>query len=222
MRVNSRVFPSDLTLPSFVLQSLLIDGYISQTFQSRAAEQYFLSLLKTTSIPSYLTSSYTGREGYFFFIYSAPPHIPTPLPDPPSRWLLDRGIVDGGTVVPQTMWPQTVIARRRNVDRAELQMPIFFENKDGGLGLSLGASVNGQRHVLRDAHDPAPLGQKTTLHIRILVSVHPSQLGCGSLAEFDISGLVIKILSDRSQLVTRRASAIPSPWLGSSDRSGGL
>ena len=60
-------------------------------------------------------------------------------------------------------------------------MPVFFEDKDGGLGLSLGTSIDGQRHVLRDAHDPAPLGQTTTTHIRIVVSVR-SILGlCGQL-----------------------------------------
>ncbi|KAI9433289.1 hypothetical protein H4582DRAFT_1988160 [Lactarius indigo] len=149
-------------------QSLLVDGYISQTFRSRAAEQYFLNLLKSTCIPPHVALSFAGREGYFFF-YLVPPQIPTQLPDPPSRLLLDRGIVDKGTVVPQTMWSaRSPVNRRQNVERAMLQMPVFFEGKDGRLGLSLEASIDGQGHVLRDANDPAPLGQKTTLHIRIV------------------------------------------------------
>jgi hypothetical protein len=53
MRANSCVspLPTDLLSCFLVLQALLIDGYISQTFQSRAAEQYFLNLLKSSSIP---------------------------------------------------------------------------------------------------------------------------------------------------------------------------
>ncbi|KAI9455810.1 hypothetical protein BJY52DRAFT_1121620 [Lactarius psammicola] len=166
------VCPFDLTyffLAFFVLQSLLIDGYVSQTFRSQVAEQYFLNLLKSTSIPPYATLSYTEREGYFFFVHSVPPHIPALFPDTPGRWLLDRGIVDRGTVVPQTMWsPDSAINRRQNVEKAKLQMPVFFEDKDGGLGLSLGALIDGPFHVLRDANDYAPLGQKTTLHFRIV------------------------------------------------------
>ncbi|KAH8989637.1 hypothetical protein EDB86DRAFT_2831513 [Lactarius hatsudake] len=149
-------------------QTLLIDGYLSQTFQSREAEKYFLNLLKRTSIPSHATLSYTGMKDYFC-VHSVPPHIPTRFPNPPSPWLLDRGIVNRGTVVPQTMWsPRTATDRRQHVEEAKLQMPIFFEAKDERLGLSLGASIGGKRHVLRDADVPAPLGQKTTTHIRIV------------------------------------------------------
>ncbi|KAH9011529.1 hypothetical protein EDB83DRAFT_371902 [Lactarius deliciosus] len=152
-----------------VTQSLLIDGYISQTFRSRAAEQYILELLKSTSIPPHETLPYSGKEGHFFFVYSVPPHIPARFPNPPGHWLLDRGIVDMGTVVPQTMWsPRSPINRRQNVERAMLQMPVFFEDKDGGLGLSLEASIDARCDVLRDGNDPAPLGGKTTLHIRIV------------------------------------------------------
>ncbi|KAN0131208.1 hypothetical protein V8E53_010912 [Lactarius tabidus] len=134
-------------------QALLIDGYISQTFQSRAAEQYFLNLLKSSSIPPHTTLSYTSKGGYFFFVHSVPPHIPAPFPNSPRRWLLDRGIMDGGTV---------------HVEMGELQMPVFFEDRDGELGFSIEASVDGQYHGLRHANDLAPLGQKTTTHIRII------------------------------------------------------
>ncbi|KAN0131232.1 hypothetical protein V8E53_010936 [Lactarius tabidus] len=149
-------------------QTLLVDGYISQTFRSRAAEQYFLNLLKIAAIPPHATLPITWREGYFFFVHSVPTHVPRSL-NPPGRWVLDRCIVDGGTVVPQTMWsPDSPVARRQNIEKALLQMPIFFEDKDGLLGLSLEASIDGGCHVLRDANDPAPLGPRTTTHIRIL------------------------------------------------------
>ena len=159
-------------LTFFVSQTLLIDGYISQTFRSRVAEQYFLNLLKSTSIPPHSTLSNTGREEYFFFVHSVPSHIHAPYPNLPDRWLLDRGIIDRGTVVPQTMWsPRSAINIQQHVERAKLQMPVFFEDKDGGLGLSLGEFTGGQCRVLQDANDPAPLGQKTTTHIRIVVSM---------------------------------------------------
>ena len=182
------VCSSDLTyffLASFVLQTLLVDGYISQTFLSQAAEQYFQNLLKSASIPPYATLSYTGKGDYFFFVHSVPPHISARFPNPPVRWLLDRGIVDKGTVVPQTMWsPRSAGDIRQHVARAKLQMPVFFEDKDGGLGLSLGASIDGQCHVLRDANYPAPLGQKTTTHIRIVVSM--ASVGLWTLADFEL------------------------------------
>ena len=50
-------------------------------------------------------------------------------------------------------------------------MPVFFEHKDRALGFSLGESIEGQRNILRHANGPAPLGQKTTTHIRIIVSM---------------------------------------------------
>lgn len=157
----------------YVLQTLLIDGYISQTFQSQAAEQYFLDLLKSTSIPPYATLYNVEREDYRFFVDSVPPHISALFPNPSNRWLLDRGIVDRGTVVPQKMWsPLSSIDIRRHIETAELQIPVFFEDKDGSVGISLGACLDGQCHVLlRDPTGRAPLGQRTTTHIRIVVSM---------------------------------------------------
>ncbi|KAF8269729.1 hypothetical protein EI94DRAFT_1573197 [Lactarius quietus] len=68
------------------------------------------------------------------------------------------------------MWsPYSDIAdRRQHVEKAKLQMPIFFEDEDGALGISLGTPIHGQSHVLRNANDPAPLGHKTTIHFRIV------------------------------------------------------
>ncbi|KAI9453212.1 hypothetical protein BJY52DRAFT_1123778 [Lactarius psammicola] len=159
----------DLTILSFLdLQTLLVDGYMSRTFRSRTAEQYFLNLLKSTSIPPHATLSYAWREGYFFFIHSVPPHIPAPLSSPPSFWLLDRGIVDRGTVVPQRMWsPHSASDRRRHVEMAQLQMPVFFEGEDHRVGVSLIASADSRCHSLRDANHPVPLGQKSSTYIRI-------------------------------------------------------
>jgi len=151
------------------VQTLLVDGYISQTFRSRAAEQYFLNLLKSTFIPPHTILSYAVREGSFFFLHSVPPHIPVQRPSPPGCWLLDRGIVDRGTVVPQRMWsPHTALDKIRHVVTAQLQMPVFFEGEGRSLGISLVASTNGRSHDLRDANHPAPLGHKSSTYIRIV------------------------------------------------------
>ena len=123
------------------------------------------------------------------------------------------------------MWsPDSATERRRYVERAELQMPVFFKNCDGGLGLSLEASTDSRRCGLRDSYDPAPLGQKTTTHIRIVVSM---ALVCGHLPDsnsftINVSGPVIRCSSGKSQSVTNRARAIPSPWQASLLRSGEL
>ncbi|KAH9037703.1 hypothetical protein EDB84DRAFT_1268652, partial [Lactarius hengduanensis] len=147
---------------------LLVDGYISQTFRSRAAEEYFLNILKSTAVPSHAIMSYAGKEGYFFFLNSVPRHIPAPLSSPPGICLLDRSIVDRGTVVPQRMWsPHSALDRRRHVERARLQMPIYFEGDDRTLGISLAASTNSRCRSLREGNYLAPLGQKSSTYIRI-------------------------------------------------------
>ena len=85
--------------------------------------------------------------------------------------MLDRGFVDRGTVVPQTLWaPHTVTDKRNHVEEAVLQLPIFFQCADGRLGLPFEAAVAGRCHGLVDAQSPAPLGNKSTTHIRIAVS----------------------------------------------------
>ena len=171
---------SNLTL-FFGLQTLQVDGYISQTFRSREAEQYFLNLIKSDTVPPHVTFSYAEREGSFFFVHSGPPHIPfSSLQD---FWLLDRSIVDRGTVVPQKMWtPHSVLDRRQHVQRAHLQMPIFFEGENGRLGISLAESTHSRRLSLRDPNHPTPLGQKSSTYIRIAVSM--VMVGVCSCAKF--------------------------------------
>ncbi|KAH8983971.1 hypothetical protein EDB86DRAFT_2811101, partial [Lactarius hatsudake] len=134
---------------------LFVDGYISRTFQCRQAEQYFLDLLKSNSIPQVENVFYPGREGSFFLVGHSTY----------SR-LLDRTIAVTGTVVPQTIWsPHTITDRMQHV--TNLQMPIFFESVDGRPGLSLDAATNGRFSGLRNAQEFAPLGHMWTTHIRI-------------------------------------------------------
>lgn len=101
-----------------------------------------------------------------------PPYIPHPLSGTPGFWLLDRGIVDMGTVVPQRMWsPHSSLDKQQLVEKAHLQMPIFFEREDRRVGISLAAATHGRFYNLRDANNPAPLGHKASTYIRIAVSM---------------------------------------------------
>ena len=85
-------------------------------------------------------------------------------------WLLDYGITQTGTVVTQELWsPQNVNDFRQHVQEAELQMPIFFTQENGHLGLSLDDAMNGRCQTLRDARVHAHLGGKATTFIRINV-----------------------------------------------------
>jgi hypothetical protein len=83
-------------------------------------------------------------------------------------WLLDYSIVGTGTVIPQARWsPENVNDHRQYVAEAILQMPIFFVQQNGILGLSLDDAINGRCQTLRDARMQAQLGGRTTTHIRI-------------------------------------------------------
>jgi hypothetical protein len=85
-------------------------------------------------------------------------------------WLLDYNIARTGTVVPQELWsPQNVNDFKQYVTDAELQLPIFFTQENGHLGLSLDDAANGRCHTLRGARAHANLGGKTTTFIRIKV-----------------------------------------------------
>jgi len=99
-------------------------------------------------------------------------------------WLIDYSIASIGTVVPQSLWsPQSYNHARQYVADAPLQLPIFFilEDSDGILGISLHDAANGRCQTLRDARTRAPLGGKSTTHIRILVCTRqPRIVACDS------------------------------------------
>jgi len=148
--------------------TLLVDGYISRSFNSRAAEEYFFQLLKRNHIPACRVVSYAGIESRFFVVDSASPHVPIRAPSE-SPCVLDRSLTVMGTVVPQTMWsPVTVEDRRRLVGEAELQMPIFFEGADGKLGVPLEACAAGRCDGLINAQEFAQLGQRSIINIRVM------------------------------------------------------
>jgi len=61
-----------------------------------------------------------------------------------------------------------VTDKKHHVEEAELQLPIFFQCDDGKLGLTLEAAAAGRCHGLIGAQSFAPLGLKSTTHIRIV------------------------------------------------------
>ena len=85
-------------------------------------------------------------------------------------WLIDHSVNNAGTVVPQSLWsPMNTTGLMQYPADASLQLPIFFTQMDGQLGLSLDDAVQGNCENLRGAQMQAPLGGRTTTTIRILV-----------------------------------------------------
>ncbi len=92
-------------------------------------------------------------------------HFPHAVHAGPQPW--------SPALVTRPRWtPENVNDHRQYVAEAVLQMPIFFLQQDGGLGLSLDDAINGRCQTLRDARELAQLGGRTTTHIRIGVCSH--------------------------------------------------
>jgi len=73
-----------------------------------------------------------------------------------------------GTVVPQRRWtPAEEIEIRRHVEEATLQLPVFFVNRNGGIGFSLPDILQGHDLDLRNRDSQTTLGGRATAHIRI-------------------------------------------------------
>ena len=158
-----------------------MDGYISQTFRPNSADDYLHHLLKIEqSGPSLNQSCQTllKPDGSGVFVVRRIPHNISLAPflqdtDGHPLWLLDYSIVPTGTVIPQARWsPENVNDHRQYVAGAILQMPIYFIQQNGVLGLSLDDASKGRCQTLRNPRAQAQLGGKTTTHIRISVRSH--------------------------------------------------
>ena len=160
---------------------LLVDGYISRSFGPKDAEEYLCELLRTTQ--SDLNQSWRISESpapngssVRFVARSAADTFPvTPVMQDLNGhplWPIDYSVMDIGTVVPQSRWsPRNTASIRQYVAEAPLQLPIFFTQENGKLGLSLDDAAKGNWANLRDARMQAPLGGKYTTYIRILVCI---------------------------------------------------
>ncbi|KAI9439238.1 hypothetical protein H4582DRAFT_2075898 [Lactarius indigo] len=154
-----------------VAGDIVIDGFVARTFTREDANNYFMLLLKTPHSQRFLV--YYGiiyHQGAWYItrnvnmMQGTSPGIPfcaTPL--------LDYNIgATHGTVIPQRRWsPADEVDVRRHVEGAMLQLPIFFVNRNGGIGFGLPDILRGCDRDLHNANNFAPLGGRATTHIRI-------------------------------------------------------
>ena len=140
-----------------------MDGFIAHTFAPQDAYAFFTLLLRTPDFRSHVSYS----RGVWYMSYAQQPSSGFPIQLP-----LDFSVrPTEGTVIPQRRWtPADEVDIRRHVEEATLQLPIFFVNRNDGVGFWLPDILEGRDGNLYNRDSPAPLGGKTTTHIRINVS----------------------------------------------------
>ncbi|KAI0060985.1 hypothetical protein BV25DRAFT_1806462 [Artomyces pyxidatus] len=134
-----------------------------------SAEYYFTCLLKVASstlAPIWNVPQWPGAA------FITQPHTSRPLVVTHHRqplWLIDYVVVGQyGTVIPQRLWiPHSVTDQRQYVAEAQLEMPVFFVHTNGALGVSLVDATAGNCHSLRGFRDVAPIGGKSSTHLRM-------------------------------------------------------
>jgi hypothetical protein len=140
-------------------------------FSPEDTRNFLVLLLRTQDFLRHYRISYSQGVWY---IMQSPPYFPPPLPGTPPQNLmlpLDYNVpMTQGTVVPQRRWtPADEIDVRRYVASATLQLPIFFVNRNGGVGFWLPDILQGRDDDLHHGDREALLG-KTTTHLCINVS----------------------------------------------------
>ncbi|KAI0300619.1 hypothetical protein B0F90DRAFT_1721829 [Multifurca ochricompacta] len=155
---------------SFLPADILVDGFISRTFTPEDAN-YYLMLLLRAPVGHYFLQYYgiSYQNGGWYITQNAGV-IQQPLPGiGASTLLLDCTIRTSlGTVVPQNRWaPSDEVDIRRHVEGATLQLPVFFVNQMGGVGFWLPDILQGRDRDLYNGNMAAPLGGRSTTHIRI-------------------------------------------------------
>ncbi|KAI0313536.1 hypothetical protein OF83DRAFT_1175581 [Amylostereum chailletii] len=146
--------------------NVMTDGYISYTFSPRGADYFFKFLLKVRSVRELRVALEYNR----FLVYNQPSVLPPPISMDAyqrPRWLLDFiAETARGTVVPQEIWmPQAPQDHQRHIADANLQMPIFFMQLNGAVGIPLrlaaSRTTNGS---LAGGTYPALMGGRVTTH----------------------------------------------------------
>jgi hypothetical protein len=165
----------DPTCASQPLADILIDGSLSYMFGPRISGWYFEHLLKGGIRKSLLQWDVPGWPGACFTSQASESEMGSTRHghQPAPARLLDydvRGM--GGSIVPQALWgPRGKSAKKKYVLDANLQWPVFFVRKDHTVGLRLQEAVEGPRRALLEAQTHAPLGGRSTLHVRIKVRI---------------------------------------------------
>ncbi|KAI9464406.1 hypothetical protein F5148DRAFT_176961 [Russula earlei] len=149
---------------------ILVDGFISHTFSPEDADRFFTLLLRTPNFLRHKNISYS--QGVWYIMPNVHSIQPGSLgvPAQTSPLPLDYSVrTTQGTVVPQRRWiPAVEVDFRRHVEGATLQPPIFFLNRNGEIGFWLPDILQGRyRDHLHNGDREAPLGGRSTIHIRI-------------------------------------------------------
>ena len=142
---------------------ILVDGFVTHMFTPRDAFAFFTLLLRIPDFRPYVTYS----RGVWYIS-----HGQQPPAGPPTQLPLDFSArATEGTIVPQRRWtPADEVDVRRYVQEAVLQLPVFFINRNGGVGFWLPDILEGHDGDLYNRGSHAPLGGVSTTHIRINVS----------------------------------------------------
>ena len=149
-------------------------GYIGLAFGSHT-ESFFTAVLKTSPRVLQVGFSAPGWPGAFFITHINNPSVSANAMS--SRGylmiILDYGAdLSRGTIVPQLPWfPQTPRDMRKYVTDAVLQLPIFLRQDDGTIGMSLSDVIHGNFRRLMDSVQQVNVGGRTSVHVRINVSV---------------------------------------------------
>ena len=139
-----------------------MDGFLTHMFSPQDASAFFTLLLRIPNFRSHI--SYSQGIWYMNYVQQPSSGLPTQLP-------LDFSVrTSEGIVLPQRRWtPDDEVDIRRRVQEA-LQLPVFFVNQNGGVGFWLPDILEGRDRDLYNRDRQAPLGGRTTTHIRINVS----------------------------------------------------
>ena len=153
---------------------ILVSSFIAYMFSPQDAHNFLALLLRTQDFLRHYRISYSQSVWY---IMQNPPYFPPPpLGIPPQNLMLplDYNVcTTQGTVVPQRRWtPADETDVRRYVASAALQLPVYFVNRNGGVGFWLPDILQSRDHDLYHGDREAPLGGRATTHLRINVSLY--------------------------------------------------
>jgi hypothetical protein len=153
---------------------MLGHGYIGLTFGAHA-ESFFSGVLKTS--PRFLQVGFSAPGWPASFFISPIDTLGATANAMSSRgyliMVLDyRADISRGTIIPQLPWfPQTPRDMRKYVTDAVLQLPIFLRQDNGTIGMSLSDIVHGNFRRLIDSVQQVNVGGRTSVHVRINVSI---------------------------------------------------
>ena len=195
---------NDSNAPQFS-RDFLTDGYISYTFGPRNAEGYLIQLFAVDAASVRAIRHQSGA----FYVLNRPAHNVPPalLVNGQDAWVLDYAVRTGGSVVPQQFWSpqgqgQGDPSRRRYADQPQVNMPVFFVNASGSLGVPVVNAAAGDMK-LHGVNLPSQLADKAAIAIRISVCTRslptrsPSTY-CNRVYVYDRSGRVIRSPNIRS------------------------